>query len=151
MKKILKTILPIVTIGIMSKLNAQESTDTYFETRNYCKFIKNRSYLVINYRDTLPIYSIDTIHDDTQHKIVCDIGQNKKLVFNPYYYKNMPWVQPIDATDLTVKELLTRDAMLIIWYYYYEKHALENRRDSIEQELLKNRAALVKYAHTHQK
>ena len=135
----------------MSRLNAQKPADTYLETRSYCKFIENRARIVVNYRDTLPIYGINTIYENGYQKIVCDIGQNKKLVFEPCYYKTTPWVPPIDATDSTIRAMLDKDTMLVIWYYYYERHALMQQRDSIEQELLRNRAALTEYARQHQK
>ena len=151
MKHKLKTTLSIIAIGIMSKLNAQEPADTYLETRNHCKFIKNRTHVVVNYRDTLPIYGIDTIRENDHKKIVCNMGQNKKLIFDPYYYKTTPWLPPIDAGDPNVRKMLNDDAILTVWYYYYDKHDKEQQRDSVEQELLRNRAALIEHARTHKK
>ncbi len=146
-----KNVLKVGTlfaIGLLSRTNAKaQSTPTYYETREPCKFINNKSQLVINHRDTLQVYGINTIYERGQKKVVCDLGPDKaKLIFDPLYYANNPWLPPIYKGDTVAYKMIQRDIDLADLFYYYENQGDEKQRDSVEKIMLENRRALEERA-----
>lgn len=141
-----------VAIGLVSRANAKAQgtmvNNTYYETRKPCKFINNKSQVVIDHRDTLQVYGIDTILCEYgQEKIVCDLGSNKtKLIFDPLYYANNPWLPPISKGDTVAYRMAQNDVDLACLFYRYENQGDEKRRDSVEKIMLENRRALAERA-----
>ncbi len=140
----------LLAIGLALRANAKAQgipLETYYETNEPCKFINNKSRVVINHRDTLQVYSIDTIYRLGQEMIVCDLGPGKdKLIFDPYYYLNNPWLPPIQKGDTVAYQMVERDIDLAYLFHYYENMGDEKRRDSVETVMLENRQALARRA-----
>ena len=138
--------------GTLSQANAQTaSSTTYYYVHNHCKLIENKSRLVINYRDTVEVKHIDTVCDERGNKYTaCTKDDSTTLIFNPYYYKNIPWLpKELDTNDSMVRSMLDKDMINVIFYYFYDKHEKEHERDSVQIDLLNNRAALIKHIKEH--
>jgi hypothetical protein len=140
----------LLAIGLASRVNAKAQSApmcTYYTTNEHCKFINNKSRVVINHSDTLQVYSIDTIYRLGQEMVVCDLGPGKdKLIFDPLYYINNPWLPPIQKGDTVAYKMARDDIDLAYLFYYYENMGDEKRRDSVETVMLKNRRALAERA-----
>jgi len=134
---------------LISKANAQTSP-TIFETQNHCKVINNRSKVVINYRDTIPIYGIDTIRDGDKRKIICDIGSGQTfLIYDMDYYQKRDWLPSAPIDDSLCAYMLDA-AFLAYMYKFYDTQGDEHKRDSVETNLLQIRKRATEYAERRQ-
>ena len=140
--------ISLLGLGAKNVANAQDvAYKPYLETRSHGKFINNKSQLVLNHIDTLQVYAIDTIVENGKQKIVCDLGPNRvNLICNFDYYRNHPWLPPMQQDDTTALIMALRDACLAEEYHIYDTQGEEQKRDSVEMLLLDNRQRFTKYA-----
>ena len=156
MKKSYKTATLLLLFGlapIATALAQSPRNDrTMRETRRHCKFIDHRSKIVIHHQDTLQVYGIDTIYEDGQAKIVCDLGPGQdKLIGNFHYYQNTPWLPPFQENDTTAIIMALTDAKLSYMYEIYQTQDDDRRCDSIEKLIYDNRLRLIHHAAQHKK
>lgn len=135
-----KTILTICAMYItMSRATAQADSATYLATPQNCKFINNKTELVINNHLTVPVYGIDTIYDDRhQMRIICHSDNNIKYVFNPKYYK-IPWLPVSAKQDSIVFKYALEDIRWTKLYYIAEENGDEQNRKYAEEQILNAR------------
>lgn len=138
----------LLALGLVSRnAKAQDATpvDTYSETQQHCKFIRHKTQVVVNHRDTLQVYGIDTIYEDGKKKLVCDLGNKNHLVFDPYYYTYR--LPPIRRGDTVADNMAQRHTQLMELYQKYQNQGLnDDLCDYIEQLIIANLAAMEQRA-----
>ena len=146
--KTFKNILSVCALSLvgmipLTKANAQEYRPMRM-INNHCKFIKNNTEIVVNYRDTLRVYNIDTIYDNNKKQIACDLGPgNDILVFDPDWYRTHPWIPPIERDDTIAWNLVKKHDKAVKAYYEHEKAGDYEQRDEAEKAILAFRNVLA--------
>ena len=129
-----------------------ENCKETIETPYYCKFINDDTQLVVNYKDTFFVYGIYITLKTGQKQFICDLGPNMpNLICNIDYYKNTPWIPPVQTIDTLTQQAISKDIDLVNKYYAYQNKGDYAKRDSVELLLLANRKQLIESQRQNQK